>query len=59
MIFSLFKQDWSGLINFDLIIVAICMELFCEFMTHENFIVFVTCSFYITNFDGWIIHLGI
>jgi hypothetical protein len=40
IVFPHFKQDWSKLINFDLIIIAICMKSFCKFMTHENLIVF-------------------
>jgi hypothetical protein len=43
--FSHFKQGWSVLIDFDLINVVICMELFYEFMIHENFIVFISCNF--------------
>jgi hypothetical protein len=49
MTFSHFKKDWSRLINFDFITVVIWTKLFCEFKTHESFIIFVSCNFYITN----------
>jgi hypothetical protein len=49
MTFSHFKKDWSRLINFDFITVVIWTKLFCEFKTHESFIIFVSCNFYTKN----------